>query len=299
MTITTRGTSYAHLLAVLSASIGRQSAVSELTWMKQTLQKGFPKRFPRLDLEAMVHRRAKGEPLQYILGTQPFGPLNLLVRPPVLIPRPETEDWTIKLTNFISPTPRRPVSVLDLCTGSGCIPLLLCHLWPPGSTRAYGVDISPDAIQLAKDNAVECGIPMDKALSKSQNVFTPYVADIRDDSFMNTLKLPYDLITSNPPCIPRREYDELHPSVKNFEDPRALLGDPPDTESRDGLSFYRFIAQLVSQKETLSPDGLVALEVGEGQAEVVQKILRERGGMRKTDIWLDPWGNQRVVIARA
>jgi len=218
------------------------------------------------------------------------------MRPPVLIPRPETEDWTIKLANLVSPTPKRPISVLDLCTGSGCIPLLLCHLWPRGSTQAYGADISPAAIQLAQDNAAECGFTMDALLSKCRNVYTPFVADICDATFVNTLKLPFDIITSNPPYIPRREYDKLPPSVKDFEDPRALLGDPPNIKHQDGLSFYHSIARLVSNKRMLGLNGLVALEVGDGQAEAVEKILRQQG-MSKTDIWLDPWGKQRAVIA--
>jgi methylase of polypeptide subunit release factors len=138
---------------------------------------------------------------------------------------------------------------------------------------------------------------MNGALSLRQNVYKPFLADICDASFIDALSPPFDIITSNPPYISRKEYDKLAPSVKDFEDSRALLGNPLDTSSQDGLSFYHSIARLVSTKGMLSPDALIALEVGEGQAEAVEQILRQ-GGMSKTDIWLDPWKKRRVVIAR-
>jgi SAM-dependent methyltransferase len=88
-------------------------------------------------------------------GTQPFGHLDILTRPPVLIPRPETEHWTLRLAQSIRPSPQNPAHVLDLCTGTGCIPLLLCATWFPGSTSVVGIDTSLEALQLAQDNAIE------------------------------------------------------------------------------------------------------------------------------------------------
>ena len=162
------------------------------------------------------------------------------MRPPVLIPRPETEDWTIRLAELLSPPPSstRPLKVLDLCTGSGCIPLLLCHLWPPGTAHATGVDISPSAIQLASDNAALCNIPLrtdsgpnaQRPIEQKQNTFAPVLADLASPTFAQDARLepPYDLITSNPPYIPRDEYERLPASVKDFEDERALLGETPN-----------------------------------------------------------------------
>src|ERR1700722_284317 len=236
----------------------------------------------------------------HIAGSQPFGPLEILTRPPVLIPRPETEGWTIKLSEFFLPTPQRPISLLDLCTGTGCIPLLLCHLWPKGSVTALGVDISPDAVELAKDNAEACRIPNDlqrPSRSKS-NTFTPVLADIRDPLFVKSLQPPYDIITCNPPYIPRREYELLPPCVKDYEDAVALLGDSDTSEQQDGLSFYHLIAKLVSRKGMLKEDGLVVLEVGEGQAKAVKKILRHEGGMRGFAFWKDYWSKDRNILAR-
>ncbi|KAH7888508.1 S-adenosyl-L-methionine-dependent methyltransferase [Phlebopus sp. FC_14] len=283
-----------HLLNKLILSLGRESAALELKWMKQVLSASDPP----TALQAMVERRLRGEPLQYILGTVPFGSLDLLTRPPTLIPRPETEDWTLRLARTISPSKNRPFSLLDLCTGSGCIPLLLCHLWPPGSVRAFGVDISRDAIQLAADNAARCKMTPHVPTSNLRNIFTPVLADLRNPDFLHSIEPPFDVVTSNPPYIPKREYDELPPSVKSYEDPLALLGDPPGTMEQHGLSFYHWIASLVARKGVLRDGAIVALEVGHQQAEAVERILHQTAGFRNTEIWRDPWDIQRVVVAR-
>jgi len=222
-------------------------------------------------------------------GSQPFGPLNLLTRPPVLIPRPETEHWVLRLAESMSPTPQNPVSLLDLGTGSGCIPLLLCHMWPPGSLSAHAVDISPHALSLAADNAARYGIN-----DKSKNTFTSSLANILDISFPDVRSLksaPFDIITSNPPYIAWNDYIQLDHSVQNFEDPKALFGGP------SGLEFYHAIARLVSHRDILKPNGVVALEVGFNQAKKVENLMLETGLFRQTEIWLDPWERQRTVIA--
>ncbi|KAG2150934.1 S-adenosyl-L-methionine-dependent methyltransferase [Suillus clintonianus] len=292
------GTAVKQLFTSLVSSLGRETATRELKWMKSAAL--IASHSPTLP--AMLQRRLSGEPLQYILGTTPFGPLDLLTRPPTLIPRPETEHWTLQLADLLTPTPARPLTVLDLCTGTGCIPLLLCHLWPPGSTRAYGVDISQDAIRLATDNAARCNIPLSHASSLapySQNVFIPVLGDLRNPDVFKRVLPPFDVITANPPYIPKREYDELPISVKNYEDPAALLGDPPGSEEQDGLTFYRLIAQLLAQKGMLREGSIVALEVGQGQADAVEAILQQSAGLRKTQVWKDPWNVKRVVLARA
>jgi release factor glutamine methyltransferase len=225
------------------------------------------------------------EPLQYIIGDQPFGPLNIITRPPVLIPRPETEEWSFSLSSLFNPSPSNPLSLLDLCTGTGCIPLLLCHLWPKGSVRAYGVDISPNAINLAKENA---------DVHSLSHAFTPILADIRDPRFLRNLNTPFDIITANPPYIPKSEYDHhLSPCVKDYEDPIALIGGP------DGLSFYHAIARLIATTNILKKNGgLVALEVGDGQANAVQQIIRSEARLSDIEIWKDAWGKNRTVVAR-
>ncbi|KAI0028606.1 S-adenosyl-L-methionine-dependent methyltransferase, partial [Vararia minispora EC-137] len=287
------------LLAQLSASLGKTSAQNELRWMKDALRRTRPVLPPATDLASMVARRARGEPLQYILGTQPFGPLELLVRPPVLIPRPETEDWVLRLADILHPMCTRPARVLDLCTGSGCIPLLLCALWPQGSTSAVGVDIADEALTLATDNARECGVPLlgDAGAQgpppRLHNGFLPLHGDLRaPDALACALPLkPYTLITANPPYIPPAEYAALDASVRDHEDARALLGDGPD-----GLGFYHAIAELVCADGVLDEDAVLALEVGKGQADAVRAIVKRTGAFTRTEVWRDPWGIERVVV---
>ncbi len=206
------------------------------------------------------------------------------------------------------------MKVLDLCTGSGCIPLLLCHLWQSGAAHATGVDISTDAIRLATENAALCGIPAlasSSATAQPQNTFTPVLGDLMHPTFIQAARLqpPYDLITSNPPYIPRAEYDELPPSVKDFEDVRALLGETPghsppdanlpDTDRAKGLVFYHRIASLASRHGLLKRSGgTLALEVGDGQAFEVAQIIKNNFEAHSIDIFKDPWGKRRVVFVR-
>nr|VWO97215.1 Zn(2)-C6 fungal-type domain-containing protein [Ganoderma boninense] len=125
------------------------------------------------------------------------------------------------------------------------------------------------------------------------------------------LEPPYDLITSNPPYIPRAEYDELPASVRDFEDVRALLGETPshdfpdaelpDTDRAKGLVFYYRIAALASRHCLLRRSGgTLALEVGDGQADDVVRIVENNFGalLEEVDVWRDPWGKRRVVVAR-
>ncbi|KAF9454048.1 S-adenosyl-L-methionine-dependent methyltransferase [Macrolepiota fuliginosa MF-IS2] len=281
------------LLAKLTGRLGARQALLEWKWMNEAAASA-PSKF---SLQDMVRRRCFGEPLQYILGTQPFGPLNLLVRPPVLIPRPETEHWVIKLSETIRPTAQNPCRLLDLGTGSGCIPLLLCHLWSPGSVHMHGVDISPHAIHLANENALLSGIstPSDGTTPRDKNTFGTTLASFLIPTFPDELfqiKPPFDVVTSNPPYIPWKEFLELPRSVSDYEDPRSLFGGP------SGLEFYEAIARFIGRKGMVSPDGVVALEVGRGQANAVEELIRTTGRVRHTEIWTDPWGVERAVVGR-
>ncbi|EIN11879.1 S-adenosyl-L-methionine-dependent methyltransferase [Punctularia strigosozonata HHB-11173 SS5] len=290
------------LLGILTRAIGRENAASELRWITQHARRHM---LPPSAVAGMVARRVAGEPLQYILGTQPFGDLELIVRPPILIPRPETEDWTIRLAKRITPVSNRPLRILDLCTGSGFIPLLLCHLLPPGSVQAVGVDLNPDAVKLSMDNARHCGISTDTKELGLRNVFTAAVGDVRspEAALSNALEAPFDVLTANPPYIPRHEYELLPKTVKKYEDLKALLSDQPlDPGFHDdekGLYFYRRISELVSRPGLLQPGGTVVLEVGHDQARAVEILLQATGGLKDTEIWRDPWGVERVVLGQA
>ncbi|ESK96567.1 protein-(glutamine-n5) release factor-specific [Moniliophthora roreri MCA 2997] len=237
-------------------------------------------------LRSFLRRNLRGEPLAYIIGTQPFGDLNLNVRPPVLIPRPETEEWTIKLSQLVSPnSSSRQLSVLDLGTGTGCIPLLLCHVWPKGAVRARGIDISPVAVDLANENAARCGFSPDNFKAIQANFLSPNFPEN-----VPGLSPPFDIVTSNPPYIPWDEYLQLPKSVSRYEDPKALFGGP------SGLEFYRAIAQLISRDGFLSPGATVALEIGYNQAAAVRELLHASGF--NTEVWFDAWRKERTIIAQ-
>ncbi|KAG6867859.1 hypothetical protein C0993_010085 [Termitomyces sp. T159_Od127] len=268
------------LLSALTAALGPRQAANELRWMQQQAQSN-----PHL--ATMVRRR--------LAGSQPFGPLNLLTRSPVLIPRPETEHWVMELAQRITATPSSPKRLLDLGTGSGCIPLLLCHLLPQGSLRACGIDISEHALRLATDNAELCGTPTPTESDVgNKNTFMATIGNVLSPSLSADAKIdpPYDIITSNPPYIPWDEYLSLPRSVSAYEDPRALFGGP------DGLFFYHAIASLVNRNGFLQPGAIVALEVGHDQAQAVKQIMRTEAHVHDIEIWSDPWGKHRTVVAR-
>ncbi|KAL5523671.1 hypothetical protein ACEPAG_7844 [Sanghuangporus baumii] len=302
------------LLARLSKALGASSARHELKWMKDHAPDASA-------LRGMVQRRLNGEPLQYILGTQPFGPLELKVRRPVLIPRPETEDWTLRLARLLSSSSsslraRRtnregePLKLLDLCTGTGCIPLLICHMWRQngGNVRALGVDIAGEAIELANENAEHVKVKSQSQLNEENARVSFLQADILDDKFPRMLNelgwSAVDVLTSNPPYIPLHEYNLLSPSVRDFEDPRALLGNPshaPELEIETGgrgrgLAFYHTIADLIRQHNLVRPGGVIALEVGHDQSAEVEHIMQSRANVSSIEVWEDPWGIPRTVV---
>lgn len=196
--------------------------------------------------------------------------------------------------------------MLDLCTGTGCIPLLLCHTWPIGSTRALGVDIGSEAIALTKENAEHVGTRLSEhnETNSNENTLSLLQADVLKDSFLTTLKelgwSQFDVLTSNPPYIPIHEYNELPTSVKNYEDPRALLGDPTTSPTEDGrgLTFYRAIAEFV-RGGLVKRGGVVALEVGHDQSAEVQQLMQTNGRVQKTEIWHDPWNVARTIVCWA
>lgn len=281
-----------------------EDAKNELRWIKQSL--------PTCDeskLAQLVERRAKGEPLQYILGksdtvsgplmigSTDFGPLTLKCRAPTLIPRPETADIFERLATLLSPGTKQPIrslGIVDLCTGSAPIPLLLRHHLGD-CVRVRGYDLSQSAIQLARENISSTGLDIQVEQ-----------ADILDEKFaatvMSDIYGQVDLIVSNPPYIPLVEYRELPASVRDWEDPAALLGDLPGGES--GLLFYERIAELLPTllrpSEDLKQGGWggiprVAVEIGSSQGKDVTGILKA-GGMKKAEVWRDQFGKDRMVV---
>lgn len=204
-----------------------------------------------LHFRALLERRLRREPMQYIIGEVEFWGLQIKVGPGVLVPRPETEGLCEHVIKLLRQRP--PAAILDLCTGSGCIALALAREF--SGAMVIGTDISDVAINYATENA---------SINKITN------ASFRKGSLYEPAAgLKFDLIASNPPYIPDAEINALMPEVSVYEPRLALEGGP------DGLKFYREI--LGSAPAHLSPGGMVALELGYGQEGDVAAIAMASG----------------------
>lgn len=216
--------------------------------------------------EALLLRRIAREPLQYILGETDFMGLRFLTRPPVLIPRNDTELLCQKALERLMPGDR----VLDLCTGSGAIAISLALLAKDISVDAS--DISPEALKLARDNA---------ALHKANVNF------MEGDLFDPWQGQRYDMICCNPPYIPSKELAGLQAEVR-CEPMLALDG------GDDGLDFYRRLIKQASQH--LKGQGYLLLEMGDGQGTQLASMLAF--DFNEILIYDDMAGLPRLVIAR-
>jgi release factor glutamine methyltransferase len=230
--------------------------------------------------EKMVERRLRREPLQYIIGYEEFLGLKLIVGPGVLIPRPETEfmadhaiqQFTVHSSQF---------TVLDVCTGSGCLALAVAREFP--YAKVYGSDISETAIQYAKKNAETNGIKNVKFLTGS--LFEPP----GKLSAVNRQLLTFDLIISNPPYIKRDDIQCLQSEIRDWEPLIALDG------GADGLEFYREL--IPAARDYLNKDGRIIFELGIGQAERIAEML-SYSGYSQIETAEDLAGIERIIQAR-
>ena len=217
----------------------------------------------------MVARRARREPLQYILGTQEFMGLDFEVSPAVLIPRHDTEtlvEEAVRIGGGRQEDPRYR---------SG----KRLHRYPlakklPGA-EVFGVESSPEALAMARRNAVRHGIAV---TLREGSLFEPFTGE------------RFDLIVSNPPYIPAAELAALQPEVRDYEPREALDG------GADGLDFYRAI--IPAAPDHLTAGGWLLVEVGAGQAEQVLALFRETGSFGEFFTAKDPGGIERVVGGR-
>lgn len=216
----------------------------------------------------MVARRARREPLQYILGSQEFLGLDFEVSPAVLIPRHDTETLVEEAVRLGVEAKR----VLDIGVGSGCIAVTLAKKLP--GAELFGVEKSPEALAIARRNAEKHGAAV---TLREGSLFEPFTGE------------RFDLIVSNPPYIPAGVIAELQPEVRDFEPRGALDGGP------DGLAFYRII--IPAAPGYLSAGGWLLVEVGAGQAEAVGKMF-EDAGFKELFTAKDYAGIERVVGGR-
>ena len=233
-----------------------------------------PTEAERTRFRELIQRRVAGWPVAYLVGSRDFYLLSFEVSPAVLIPRPETETLVLEALQFLKPlkSPR----VLDLGTGSGCIAISIAHQNKDSEITA--VDISPDALDMAKRNAAKNRVE-NRITFLHGDLFAPLAQDAS-----------YDLIVSNPPYIAQTEFAGLAPDVREHEPRVALDGGP------DGLRYYRRIAADVGRN--LKACGRIMLEIGSTQDEAVRGILAQRAELELGLTLKDMAGHPRVVQAK-
>lgn len=209
---------------------------------------------------------AKGRPLAYIIKEQAFYDLVFYVDERVLIPRPDTERLVEKVLDFLP----KGGSILDLGTGSGCIPVTILKHRPDAKGKA--LDLSPDALCVAKENAARVGVADRLRFD---------LGDMKENRFENER---FDAIISNPPYIPREDI-EKYPSLA-YEPQMALDG------GTDGMDFYRAI--LKGYRENLKSGGGFFFEIGFDQGSAM-RALAERFGYT-CEIYKDYGKNDRVAV---
>lgn len=215
----------------------------------------------------LIERRSKRIPLSYVIGTRDFFGLTFKVDENVLIPEQETE---LLVEEVIKHSEGK--SVLDMCTGSGCIAISIALFGKPSKVAAS--DISEKALEVARENA--------KSLKAGEISF------IQGDMFENVTD-KFDIIVSNPPYIETGDIDELMPEVRDYIPRLALDGDI------DGLKFYRIISKEAVKK--LNKNGRIFYEIGYNQSRAVASILLENG-FTDVKIMKDYSGLDRIVMAK-
>ena len=214
----------------------------------------------------VIIRLLNEEPIQYILNTTSFYGLDFICTPSALIPRPETEE----LVDWILKSEKNKISILDIGTGTGCIPISLAKNNTDYTVSA--LDISDVALELAKDNTQKNEVD---------------ISFISADIFSYTSDKKYDLIVSNPPYVRNLEKIKIQNNVLNFEPPLALFVDDDDP-----LVFYRAILEFA--KSNLSEKGSVYFEINENLFNEMESLL---AAYRFSEIELkkDVFGKYRFI----
>lgn len=221
-----------------------------------------------------AHRRIKGEPLQYIIGQWEFYGLPFRVGEGVLIPRQETE---LLVERALERLPEKG-AVIDLCSGSGCIPIAIAKR--ANTNLCYGVELSAQALRYFEENI---------ALNNAQTDVIALQGDVLypAEELLDELPPKCGMITANPPYLTAEEMANLQKEVRH-EPESALFG------GADGLDFYRVIFGVWKQK--LEKGGSFLVEVGDRQAETVRDLMENEGF--ECDIYTDLNKIGRVVAGK-
>lgn len=225
-------------------------------------------------VERCAAQLAAGCPVQYVTGKTEFCDMTFHVGGSVLIPRPETEELVLWAEQCAAD--HRNPRILDVCTGSGCIAIVLAAHLPQAEVTA--LDISHAALETARRNASMNGVR---------------IRFIEDDALNGMPSLAgetFDIIVSNPPYIPHSEIESMHVNVTRYEPHEALFVDDADP-----LVFYRAIARAA--RTMLSEDGSLLFEVHEAWAERTAEMLRGEG-FGQTEVRIDMFGKPRMTCSR-
>jgi release factor glutamine methyltransferase len=219
---------------------------------------------------AGIERRLAGEPLAYIRGTQEFWSLPFIVTRDTLIPRADSEAL-IEAVIRHRPAQDTAYNILDLGTGSGCLLLTLLHEYP--NATGVAVDISEAAICIAKQNAMQ--------LSLAKRVV------FQVNSWTEGMDGSFDIIVTNPPYVPDSTMASLQREVAHYQPRRALVG------GEDGADAYRELALCIPER--LAKGGLLVLEIGEHQQELVTSIMMD-AGLKFVDVGWDLEHRARALV---
>ncbi len=231
-------------------------------------------------LDALINKHM---PLDYLLGSIPFLTVTIDLEPPLLIPRLETEWWCSLVIKEIEPlakkaTKESPFTVLDVCTGSGCIALAIAQHFKNDNVKVFALDNASQALALARHNAQKNAV----------NNCTFFQSNLFNDFF--ELPKTYDLIVTNPPYISQDEYALLDPSVREWEDKKALVAND------NGYGIITTIVQNAPHYlRTLYGCGQLWCEIGFKQGSQVCQLYKT-SGFDGVTLLHDLQGNPRVVV---
>jgi release factor glutamine methyltransferase len=244
------------------AAAGCVSAAAEAAWLlEEAADEGA--------LRAMVARRVAGEPLQYVIGWAPFGPLRLAVGPGVFVPRPETEGLADRAAARLRARPEPRIAV-DVCTGSGAIACFLAAEVP--GARVLATELDPGALAWARVNAHRYGVEL--------------LAGDLDAPLPPELAGHLDVLCANVPYVPSGAIATLPTDVRDHEPRLALDGGP------DGLDVLRRL--VVRAGHWLAPGGGLLCEIGEGQAGTAAALLTT-AGLTEVAVHPDLVGRDRIL----
>lgn len=224
-------------------------------------------------LDSIIQQLQTEKPIQYILGIEWFGHLKLSVNESVLIPRPETEELCRWVLEYVQASGHQKHDVLDIGTGSGCIPIYLGQ--KQRGLKLTAVDISKEALSVAKKNAENYAVDV--------NFLYLDILQPNDQSLSS-----FDIIVSNPPYITVEEKVDLEQRVLAYEPHEALF-----VTNNDPLQFYKAI--LAFTRKHLKPGGRLFLELHQNFATATEKLVQEQGFV--TELRKDMYGNDRMVMA--